>query len=260
MTKQLAVGHLGLPPPTHWNLYDADRAIGWTTEKTVGFLGFGDQTEAVHAAWVAYRALAGRLAREEGRRVVPIDTESLSVWRHGDRELILASGRAIARLVRPGERSRSGSDTFGFEVDLPHPVDELRVRAMAHLMYRTLRKSGIRWALWRPSATDFVPSALNERRVRVSPVPNGVAEPIARVGDQSRRRGRQPGLPPRQPVPAPTWAAVALTSLTLLLIALVVPQRLGIALAVTGLAALAILCVVAMPRRRVGRSLTGDTP
>ena len=32
------------------------------------------------------------------------------------------------------------------------PLTELETRAMAYLMYRTLRKSGTRWALWRPEA------------------------------------------------------------------------------------------------------------
>ena len=71
MTKQLAARQLGLPPPAQWNLDDADRAVGWTTDRTVGFLGFADQTEAVHAAWVAYRALARRLAREQATRPIP---------------------------------------------------------------------------------------------------------------------------------------------------------------------------------------------
>ena len=232
MTKQVTASHLGLPPPAQWTLSDADRAVGWTTDRTVGFLGFADQTEAVHAAWVAYRALARRLAREEGTRAVPIDTESLSVRRHGDRELILAGGRAIATLVRPGEQSSSGPHSFGFEVGIPQPTDELRVRAMAHLMYRTLRKSGLRWALWRTDAPGTVPSAPHE------------------ASEASKAGWRRPMTPS-------TWVALGLASLSLLMLALVVPKGLGVGLTVTGLAALAVFRIAAMTGRWLPHRLTG---
>jgi hypothetical protein len=229
MTKHLAASHLGLPPPAQWNLYDADRAVGWITERTVGFLGFADQTEAVHAAWVAYRALARRLARERAARPVPIETEPLSIWRHGDRELILAGGRAIATLVRAGENGPGGADAFAFEVGIPQPADELRVRAMAHLMYRTLRKSGVRWALWRPATRDTIPSATSEINGRVT----------------AKQR-----IPPRRKlVPATTSAAVALGIISLLVLALVVPRPVGVGFTVTGLAALAVLRIAAMTGR-----------
>lgn len=157
MTHQQRAHHLGLPPPAEWNLYDGDRVVGWTRANAVGFLGFADQTEAVHAAWVAYRALSRRLARDHGSRPVPIDVAPLSI-RHTDNGAasILAGGRAIAELVRPGMGGVPAEGTFGFAIEIPEPADELRVRAMAHLMYRTLRKSGVRWTLWRketPAAT-----------------------------------------------------------------------------------------------------------
>lgn len=228
MTKQLTASHLGLPPPARSTLHDAHRAVGWTTDHTVGFLGFADQTEAVHAAWVAYRSLARRLAREDGTRSVPIDIEPLSVWRQGDRELILAGGRAIATLVRPGEESPSGPQSFGFEVGIPQPADELRVRAMAHLMYRTLRKSGLRWALWRPTATGPGPT-----------VPAEVAEPAR-----------------RKPVMPSTWITLGLASISLLVLALVVPKGLGVGFTVTGLAALAAFRIAAITGRWLPRRLT----
>ena len=227
MTKHLAASHLGLPPPAQSKLYDADRAVGWTAGRTVGFLGFADQTEAVHAAWVAYRALARRLAHEQATRPIPIDAEALSSWRQGDRELILAGGRAIAALVRPGE-SPIGPRAFAFEVDIPQPADELRVRAMAHLMYRTLRKSGVRWALWRSATRDTVPSAARE------------------ISDRATDKQRIP--PWRKLVPATTSAAVALGIVSLLL-ALIVPRPFGVAFTVTGLAALVVLRIAAMTAR-----------
>lgn len=151
MTTQLSPGDLGLPPPQLWlELSDAGRAVGWAASDVIGFRGFADEVEAAHAAWVAYRTLARRLARRNGARSIPIDTEPLTLRRFADQDAILASGREIGVLVRPGEESRSGPDSFGFEIRIPSPVGELRLRAKAHFVYRTLRKSGVRWAMWRP--------------------------------------------------------------------------------------------------------------
>jgi hypothetical protein len=152
MTMQLAPDRLGLPPPLDFDLVDAGRSTGWIADNAVGFRGFGDETETAHAAWVAHRALARRLARTHGTRPVPADIEPLAIQRVDGKEMILASGRPIATLVRPGSDSRSGVDSFGFELLIPTPTTELEARALAYLMYRTLRKSGIRWAMWRPDA------------------------------------------------------------------------------------------------------------
>lgn len=155
MTTQPLLERAGLPPPVELDLTltDAGRAVGWVRDDRVGFRGFADELEAAHAAWVAHRTLARRLARTHGTRPLPIDVEPLAIRRERGAELILAGGRPIAELVRPGEHDRAGADSFGFELRVPPPADELRVRAMAHLMYRTLRKSGLRWALWRPAPT-----------------------------------------------------------------------------------------------------------
>jgi len=153
MTMQLAPDRLALPPPLDFELVDAGRTTGWIADNAVGFRGFGDETEAAHAAWVAHRAIARRLARTHGMRPVPVDIEPLAIQRVDGKDMILASGRPIATLVRPGSDSRSGADSFGFELLIPTPITELEARALAYLTYRTLRKSGIRWALWRPDAT-----------------------------------------------------------------------------------------------------------
>jgi len=158
MTTQLALDRLALPPPLDLELVDADRTTGWIADNAVGFRGFGDETEAVHAAWVAHRTMARRLARTHGGRPVPVDIEPLAIQRIDAKEMILASGRPIAALVRPDPDGRSGVDSFGFELLIPTPVTELEARAMAYLIYRTLRKSGIRWAMWR-SATPPVAEA-----------------------------------------------------------------------------------------------------
>lgn len=151
MTTQIAPDRLGLPPPLDTDLVDAGRVTGWIDDNAVGFRGFGDETEATHAAWVAHRTLARRLARH-GMRPVPIDIEPLALQRVDGREMVVASGKPIAALIRPGPDSRSGTDSFGFELSIPTPITELEVRAAAYLVYRTMRKSGIRWAMWRPAA------------------------------------------------------------------------------------------------------------
>ena len=154
MTTQLAPDRLALPPPLDVDLVDANRATGWIGGNAVGFRGFGDETEASHAAWVAHRTLARRLARTHGLRPIPVDIEPLALQRVDGKEMILASGQPFATLIRPGSDSRTG-DSFGFELQIPTPTTELQVRAMAYLMYRTLRKSGIRWAMWRRAARPF---------------------------------------------------------------------------------------------------------
>ena len=164
MTTQFAPDHLALAPPLELDLIDADRAVGWIADDVVGFRGFADEVEAAHAAWVAYRALARRLARTHGTRPVPIDSEPLALQRHGGQEVILASGRPIAVLVRPGVESASGVDSFGFEIRIPPPAGEFRVRVKANLMYRTLRKSGLRWALWRSVTGRTADSPIHSRR------------------------------------------------------------------------------------------------
>ena len=110
MTTHLASDRLDLPPPIDLTLVDADRMAGWIAGDVVGFRGFGDETEATHAAWVARRTLARRLARTHGIRPVPVDIEPLALHHVEGKETILASGRPIADLIRPGPDSRSGVD------------------------------------------------------------------------------------------------------------------------------------------------------
>ena len=75
MTTHLGPSRLSLPPPLELDLVDAGRAVGWIVDNAVGFRGFGDETEAAHAAWVAHRAIARKLARTHATRPVPVDIE-----------------------------------------------------------------------------------------------------------------------------------------------------------------------------------------
>ena len=155
-----------LPPPLELDLVDAGRVAGRIRGDAVSFRGFADETEAAHAAWLAHRTLARRLARLQGTRPIPIDTEPLAIQRRGDAEVVLAGGaggRPIATLLRPdadiAADDASGAEldgSFGFELRVPATgtaatASEMDVRAAAHQIYRTMRKSGLRWALWRPA-------------------------------------------------------------------------------------------------------------
>src|SRR5688572_30324926 len=195
MTTQLAPDRLALPPPLDLDLVDAGHVTGWIADNALGFRGFGDETEATHGAWVAHRTLARRLARTHRLRPVPVDLEPLALRRVGDKEMILASGRPIAALLRPGSDSRAG-DSFGFELLIPTRGSELQMRAMAHLVYRALRKSGVRWAMWRPKAPEV--AAASTAQTSVDAVPDATEHIDARTQRVAhpirKRRGAAPSL------------------------------------------------------------------
>ena len=180
MTTQLMRDMLAHPPPFEMDLVDADRPVGWIVGDTIGFRGFGDETEATHAAWVAHRTLARRLSRTHGTRLVPVDIEPLALERSdaGETDVILASNRPIATLIRPGSHSRTGG-SFGFELAVPSPMAEFELRGVAYLLYRALRKSGVRWATWRPDPAT---------RIERMPEGAGVVGTRAGVPPEPRRR------------------------------------------------------------------------
>jgi hypothetical protein len=131
-----------------FDLLDGQRLVGWVNGRTIGFHGFADENEVGGAAWVAHRILARRLARRHGGPPAPTAAEPLSLVREGDREVILASDKPIATLVRPDVDSRASSASLAFEIEVPLPPDELTMRSIAYRIYRTLRASGVRWAMW----------------------------------------------------------------------------------------------------------------
>jgi hypothetical protein len=131
-----------------FDLLDGKRVVGWVNGHTIGFHGFADENEVGGAAWVAHRILARRLAHRNGGPPAPTNVAPLSLVRDGDRELILASDQPIATLVRPDVDSRASSGPLAFEIEVPLPPDELTMRSIAYRMYRTLRASGVRWAMW----------------------------------------------------------------------------------------------------------------
>jgi hypothetical protein len=230
MTTQLAPHCMDLPPPPQLDLLDMERVVGWIDGSRVGFLGFADEREVASAAWLAYRTISRRLARRLRIRPIPIDTEPLALAKHGNREVILASGRPIATLLRPGSDSRSGPHAFGFTVNLPPPADELTARSMAYSIYRTLRKSGLPWALWARVTSSLTAESPSPAKEAIMSRPRGYGAAV---------RAPQPAI---TVATAPVLAALALfTMVTLSLLASpAVTVPLGVVLAI-GLAATTVL-------------------
>ena len=246
MTTQLAPDRLALPPPLDLDLVDAGRTTGWIADNAVGFRGFGDETEAAHAAWVAHRTVARRLARTHGMRPVPVDIEPLAIQRVEGKEMILASGRPIADLVRPGPDSRSGVDSFGFELLIPTPLTELEARAMAYLAYRTLRKSGIRWAIWRPDAPWLVEASTAQTSAdTATDAPENIEE---ETNDVPERANRAAWKPPA--VPIRRGSTDLTTVLAVVPVAAAAVLAVGVAPFVTIPLAAALLAAVMLLRSR----------
>jgi hypothetical protein len=150
MTEQLVTSRMAQPPTFDLQLFDAERKVGWVSSRAIGFCGFESEEEAMHAAYLAHRTLSRRLAYRHGRRPVPVATEPLRVDDEGS---LQAAGRRIATILRPRADSMAGPDSFGFELPFPEPVEEMAARSKCAHLYRTLRRSGIRWAMWRTGRT-----------------------------------------------------------------------------------------------------------
>src|SRR4029079_13959527 len=101
MLNQVKANHTALPPRKR-HLLHRERPIGWLEGNTLGFFGFADTRDAANAAWVAYRTVSRKVARVSGTRPAPIDIEPLRIERRNGCEVITASGRPFAQLVRPG--------------------------------------------------------------------------------------------------------------------------------------------------------------
>ena len=240
-------------PPPRFDLVDGDTRIGWIDGLSLGFRGFGDEGEAAGAASVAYRTMARRFARKLGRRPPPIASGvMLSIGRNGEVEHILADGRPIATLLRPGIDSRSGPEHFGFAMQVPVPASELTMRSTAHVVYRALRRSGIRWAMWAPPRGD---DSMSEPSTKEEPM-------IMKATHERTNDARTPhaGLPS---------AAAFVTRVILIALAAVVgvvflvaaPRTVTIPLAVVLLAGLVASGFANTARRRaVGERRRSATP
>jgi hypothetical protein len=118
-------------------------------------------------------------------------------------DAVEAARRRIATIVRPGAGSKSGADSFGFELPFRAPMDEVTARAKFAHLYWALRRSGIRWAMWR---------AGRPRR-------SAARSTTTRVG---------PADPPPFPPEASWWLGmIGLSCLVLLVVALVSPAAIA---------------------------------
>jgi hypothetical protein len=53
----------------------------------------------------------------------------------------------------------ANDSAFGFEIRVPAPNDDLRMRSIAYVMYRSLRNSGLPWPPVRPAVATDSPTA-----------------------------------------------------------------------------------------------------
>jgi hypothetical protein len=194
-------------PLLRLDLSDGGRAVGWIRGRSIGFRGFATEMDAGTGAWVAHGTVARRLARGTGGGPVPGAVEPLT-FRHVDGlERILANGQQIGTLIRPGADSRSERDSFGFEIEIPAPADELRMRSMAHLIYRTLRRSGVRWSAQVPDVTQAKPSITLARKHRASSTLTQGGTPMY----NPYRRGMSTSIPMHTSLPPPTESSSVTT-------------------------------------------------
>ena len=189
MTASASTLH-ALPP--RLELHDGDRLVGWIDGDVVRFRGFGSERGAAHAAAVAHEAMRRRLAR--GNRVTAPETEADlgAIRRATDRANATANGRSVASVLRSFvDRIDGGIGDFAFEVRVPHPIDELRMRGMAYV-YRAVRSSGIAWALLQPvaapeSLTATATDTAAEKKPSMNPISSGGFHVIERLLGQASR-------------------------------------------------------------------------
>jgi hypothetical protein len=131
------------------HLLHRERPIGWLEGHTLGFFGFADTRDAANAAWVAYRTVSRKVASLLGTRPTPIDIEPLSIERRNGRDVIEASGRPFAQLIRPGPESMSGPDWFGFSIEVPPLVSQRALPGIMRAASHALLKSGLPWSMVR---------------------------------------------------------------------------------------------------------------
>ena len=157
------------PLPPLFELRDADRLVGWIDGDVVRFRGFGSERSASHAAALAHQTMRRRLARGSRGTSSEMEADLGTIRRATDRANATANGRPVASVLRLFVDSfdRGGTGDFAFEVRVPPPIDELRMRGMAYVMYRALRSSGIAWPLLRPATA---PEALTATAATTDPV------------------------------------------------------------------------------------------
>lgn len=131
------------PPPTAWHGPRLSSRVGWVRGTAIGFRGFASAEEAAQAARVAYRTLAGRLEFRVGGRPYRSDIGAVSL----DGNIVIAGRLPIARVVTP-EEDRGAEGGYAFEIQAPVIAGEDEMHRAALAIYRTLRRSGVRWQMF----------------------------------------------------------------------------------------------------------------
>jgi hypothetical protein len=140
------------PPPAAFTLLDGTGTIGWIVGHRLGFTGFSSVAEAGEAAWIAHQALERRAAKSRGEPAGYLEPTAMQLVRSDGTEWIESAETRLARLIRPEQRAAEDSDNrsepwFGIEVGLQPDASELTIGSSAHVVYRALRRSGMRWPI-----------------------------------------------------------------------------------------------------------------
>lgn len=132
-------------------LRDGEHLVGWITGGVVRFHGFRSKRQAAHAAVIAHKGMMRRITRGRGQTHSTTEMELGAIRRSTDRANAVVDSRPFVNVLPSQHDSLNGSGPgFAFEIRVPGPVDELRMRGMAYVMYRSLRSSGLSWPLVRP--------------------------------------------------------------------------------------------------------------
>lgn len=169
-----------LPPPLA--LRDADRVVGWIEGDTVRFGGFGSKEDAAQAAVIAHEALVRRLARA-GRETPSATNAHLGILPRGvDRPNPALDDRPVARVRRSHTDDVASRGTIAYElaIRVPAPAGEIRMRAMAYVMYRAICNSGIAWPLLHPDRRVTPVPLWSRARSSAPPVPTAATTGEAR--------------------------------------------------------------------------------
>ena len=143
-----------LPPPLELRV--GDLLVGWIDGDFVKFRGFDSERGAAQAAVVAHQAMLRRLARGNRAAASADESDLAAVRRANDHANAPANGSSVASVLRSianGIRG-AGAGEYAFEIRVPPPSDELRMRGMAYVMYHALRSSGVAWPLLRADVPE----------------------------------------------------------------------------------------------------------
>jgi hypothetical protein len=165
MSNTRTTAQLAVPPPRQAfeQLYDGTGPVGWIGDGRVAFTGFATLGEAAKAAWVAHMALERRRAKRRGEAAPHIEP-GLELWVSGADEWLTVDGKPVARLLSPASTLHDGDRWFGFELVFSPGTSTFDMESNAHVVYRGLRRSGVRW----PMREIHSPSALRDSHLHRS--------------------------------------------------------------------------------------------